>query len=73
MRVFVYSTGIVRNELVCGYIICQSGTAYVKFIPSPPPSPNTHTHSQYHLRTREPTGLKVDIAEVTFGMGPWNV
>ena len=67
VRVLVYSTGIVRNELICGYI-CQR-RAYFKFISY------THTHTHTHIlipfEDSEPTGLKVDIAEIRLLLAPF--
>ena len=70
MRVLVYSTGIVQNEL-CGYgNVVHTSSSF---------RPHTHTHTTQHTHTRmyarthtifipfeddhEPTGLKVDIAK----------
>ena len=43
MRVLVYSTGIVQNELICGHAVHT----------------HTHTHILIPSEDREPTGLKV--------------
>ena len=66
VHVLVYSTGIARNELICGYANVVHASSY---------SVHTHTHAHTHARThthilipfedREPTGLKVDIAQET--------
>ena len=62
MRVLVYNTGIVRNELICGYAnVLHTSSSF---------RPHTHTHAHTHARMhilipsedRESTGLKVDIA-----------
>ena len=50
MHVCMYSTGIVWNELICGYAILQ---VY-----------STHTHTFIPFEDREPMGLKVDIAHI---------
>ena len=54
MRVLVYSTGIVRNKLICEYanVVCTSSSSH----------PHTHTHTLIPFEHHEPTGLKVDIA-----------
>ena len=80
MRVLVYSTGIARNELICGYAnVVYTSSSFC---------PHTHTHTYTHTHTDarthahmhactrthacmhthaniEPTGLNVDIAEVS--------
>ena len=57
----VYSTGIVVlvwNKLICGYAnsILQVHSVHT----------HTHTHTHTHILSedREPTGLKVDIAQL---------
>ena len=57
----VYRTGIARNELIIMWI-CQR-TAYLKFIPP------THTHILIPSEDSEPTGLKVNIADIRH---PWS-
>ena len=53
VRVFVYSTGIVQNELIYGYAsIVHTSSSF-----------HTHTHTCIPFEDPEPTGLKlVDIA-----------
>ena len=58
MRVLVYSTGIVRNELICGY-------ANVLHTSSSFRTHTQHTHTYTQFEDHEPTGLKMDIAEPT--------
>ena len=59
----VYSTGIARNELICGYA-SEVHSVHTHTLTHSHTHTHTHTHS-YHLRTAncELTGLKVDIAE----------
>ena len=54
MRVCVYSTGIVRNELICGYANVMHTSSSFR--------PHTHTHILIPFEEREPTWLIVDIA-----------
>ena len=55
MRVLVYSTDIVRNELISGYAThtCMRAHTYMHT--------QTHTHILVPSEDREPTGLKMDI------------
>ena len=59
VRVLMYSTGIVRNELICvgmpTLCILQVHSVYTHT--------HTHTHILIPFEDREPTGLKVDTAE----------
>ena len=49
MCVLVYSTGIVRNELICGHTnVLHTSSSF---------RPHTHTQFEDH----EPTGLKVKV------------
>ena len=64
MRVLVYSTGIVQNELMCGYanVVDTSSSFH--------PHTHTHTHTHTHILIpfgdSEPMGLKVDTAKQFF-------
>ena len=52
----VYSTGIVRNELMCGYAnVVHTSSSFHTHI-------HTHTHILIPFEDSEPTGLNVDIA-----------
>ena len=57
MRVLVHSTGIVRNELKCGYANVVHTLSSFRT--------HTHTHILIPFEDSEPTGLKVDIAIYT--------
>ena len=58
MRVLVYITGIVWNELIklCGYANALHTSSSFR------PHTHTHTHILIPFEDSEPTGLKVDIA-----------
>ena len=56
----VYSTGILRNELIIMWI-CQR-SAYFSFIPSTCAHTHTHTHTHTPFEDHAPTGVKLDIA-----------
>ena len=56
MRLLVLSTGIVRNELKCGYANVVHTSSSFR------PHTHTHTHILIPFEDSEPTGLKVDIA-----------
>ena len=56
MRVHVYNTGIVCNELICGYAnVLHTSSSFRPHI-------HTDTHILIPFEDSEPTGLKVDIA-----------
>ena len=58
--VCAYSTGIIRNELICG---CASVVHTLMFILYTRTHTHTHTHTfSCHLRNANRWGLKVDIA-----------
>ena len=53
--VLVYSTGIVWNEVMCGYAnVVHTSSSFC---------PHTHTHILKPFEDSEPTGLKVDTAD----------
>ena len=56
MRGLVYSTGTVRNKLICGYD--SKGHASSSFCQQT----HTHTHMLILFEDHAPTGLKVDTA-----------
>ena len=60
VHVLVYSTGIVRNELMCGYAnVVHTSSSFC---------PHTHT-ILIPFEDSEPTGLKVDIADKSASAG----
>ena len=58
MHVLVYSTGIVWNELICGYASIQHTSSLFH----PHAYTHTHTHILIPFEVSEMMGLKVDIA-----------
>ena len=63
MRVLVYSTGTVRNELMWGYAnVLRSHSVHTHARARARAHTHTHTHIIIPFEDRELAGLKVDIA-----------